>query len=367
LIINFVDVPIREAADLRKVVASAPIATKLELAILRDGKRLAIQVELGARSNTSVHDKHWIETYVLAHGGCGFLDHQLRVSPLHTDVVLRARRGERIDQIELFGKAIGAWSDEDLDAATMLFRTCVERQAAAAAGSWKRSPVDDMIITEGDRNLHATIITAQKQLAGRKTREEARVVAEQSEAQRKREQAAEEARTRQEQLREQARRDKEAAEEARQFAEAEAPKIAEATKEAEEARRAREAAEQKLAEIRSRIGAEERARRDALAHAQAAEAARQNELQREADREEDARLTRKCKVNQDQFKQVQPGMSLREVERIFGCKGTEVSSTRISGIGLMTTYSWEGKESPSAATATFRNSRLESKAQLGLE
>jgi hypothetical protein len=92
-----------------------------------------------------------------------------------------------------------------------------------------------------------------------------------------------EAQRKQEQLHEQVKRNREAAEEARRLAEAEEPKIAEAAREAEEARRARQAAEQQLTEIRSRIEGEKRARQEALARAQAAQAARQKELQRETE------------------------------------------------------------------------------------
>jgi len=98
-------------------------------------------------------------------------------------------------------------------------------------------------------------------------------------------QAEETARRKQEQLRERARRDREAAEEALRFAEREEPKIAEATREAEEALHARQAAEQRLAEIRSRIEAQENARKEALAKSQATEAARQQEIKRETERD----------------------------------------------------------------------------------
>jgi hypothetical protein len=70
-------------------------------------------------------------------------------------------------------------------------------------------------------------------------------------------------------LREQAKRDREAAEEALRRAEREEARIAEAAKEAEEARLALQAAEQRLAEIRSRIDAQEKARKEARAKSQA--------------------------------------------------------------------------------------------------
>lgn len=208
---------------------------------------------------------------------------------------------------------------------------------------------------------------ARESIERERAKEKEKAELETIQAQKKRELSQEESSSKQERLRAEAKRDRDAAEEAVRVAEAEAPKIAEATKLAEESRRARQVAEQKLAEVRSRIGVEEKAREDALAKAQAAEAFRRAEQQREADRTDDALLSRKCTVNLDQFKRVQLGMSLREVERIYGCKGTEVSGSRVAGYGVVTNYSWEGESFPSTATGTFQNSRLQLKAQVGLE
>jgi hypothetical protein len=277
LVIRFMDVPIKDASALAKAVASAPVGAKLPIAILREGKSLNVEVELGVSDAGATH---WIETYVLAQGGCGFLEQHLRHGIVLRDASHQARSGRRIDQMEFFGKQMGSWSDDDLDTALSLFRTCVERNGAEGRGHWKRSPVSDSIYNEGERNLLDAIGTARNQTASRIARDDARIQAEQKEAQRKREESAEQSRARQEKLRNQAQRDREAAEEAQRLAESEAPKIAEAAKEAEDARRAREAAEQKLSEIRSRISAEQKGQREALSQAQAAETAARQESQK---------------------------------------------------------------------------------------
>ena len=60
-------------------------------------------------------------------------------------------------------------------------------------------------------------------------------------------------------------------------------------------------------------------------------------------------------------------MSLREVERIFGCKGTQASSSQVSDYGEVATYSWDGNTALSSITATFKDTYLKSKAQVGLQ
>jgi hypothetical protein len=167
-------------------------------------------------------------------------------------------------------------------------------------------------------------------------------------------------------LAEQVRLDREAAEQARILAEREGPKIAEAAKQAEEARRVRQAAEQKLAEVRGRVDSEIQARNEALAQSQAAEVARQREMDRRGDLKEEEKLAHPCRIRLQQFNQVQLGMHIREVERLFGCKGTQVSAAQY-GRSEVETYSWQGSASRSAATVSFEDLFLKSKMQFGLE
>lgn len=296
-------------------------------------------VVLAVAASAGVSEAGYVQSWVDSRGGCERAWSELARAPVTR---------------EFLGRASTEWTDEMVNEYSQVVDRCF-LQVNGFPPSYDLEP---------RRNVQRRQMPALREFVERgKAAEQQRLA-----QVRARETLARESAERERQrLLEQAKRDREAAEEALRAAEAEEPKIAEAAKEAEEARRAHEAAQQRLAEVRSRLAAEHQARREALARAQSAEASRQQELHQEAERSEDAQLSRKCTVSLDQFKQVQLGMSLREVERLFGCKGTEVSGTKISGYGVITTYTWEGGTLPSAATATFRNSRLESKAQIGLE
>jgi DNA segregation ATPase FtsK/SpoIIIE-like protein len=305
-------------------------------------------------------ENHWLEDFLAAKGGCA--NAHVWFGPSSVPFLTTKVQVDRGNiNVELFGKPLLKWTDDDIATVGRIYRGCLAKLHARpdsfAAGQARYV----------EPHLHDLIDKARNLNKQRHEQQEAQLEVKKAQAQRQREQAEEEAQRKQEQLREQARVDRQAAEEARRLAEREEPKIAEATKEAEDARRAREAAERRLAEIRSRIDAEEKARKQALGQMYAAEAARQREIERQAELEEDARLSHKCKVSFEQFQNARLGMSLREVERLFGCKGGEVSSTQLGRFGVVTTYSWDGKAEPSNVTATFRDSILQSKMQFGLE
>ncbi len=59
-------------------------------------------------------------------------------------------------------------------------------------------------------------------------------------------------------------------------------------------------------------------------------------------------------------------MSLRDIERLFGREGTEVSGIRY-GYSVVATYSWKGNTEPSLIIVTFQDAALQSKMQFGLE
>jgi hypothetical protein len=189
---------------------------------------------------------------------------------------------------EMWGKPFLEISDDDIATATRAYRSCIARSnvslaaIAEAAHIGRATPVQPS--PQFESALRNSVMAARNLDNQKKAQQAASGELEKEQAQRRLDRAEEEARAKQEQLRERAQRDRETAEEARRLAELEELKIAEAAKEAEEAQRARREAEQRLAEIRSRIDAQQKARNEAIAMAQAAEDARKLELQREASR-----------------------------------------------------------------------------------
>jgi hypothetical protein len=305
----------------------------------------------------------WVSTYIFAKGGCRS----------HRDLFQGLILNGGTSQV-LLGRAADEWTEADAAEALRVYRDCDAKFIAqgqndsrqqSMARAYAASAAQQIARLEGALANFVRAGTAQA--AERRTVEVARSAKLRADAQRKLDEADEKARLERERLSDQSKLDKEAADEAARRAAAEEPKIAEATRQAEEARVARQAAEQRLAEVRSRIGAEDTKRMAEIAKMQAAEAARQEGQRKEAEREEDVRLSQKCQVSLEQFNQARFGMRLREVERLFGCKGNQVSGTRVPGYGVVSTYSWEGNTFTSNVTATFRNSSLESKAQLGLD
>lgn len=317
----------------------------------------------------------YIRDLVMSKGGC------------HPGTMMMMGGSGLRGTLRFLGKQASEWTDEDLAEFRAIYTACARRYPYEVASGPNPSPAD--IDAGANKNINQVIhdfieparaearakiasADAQRRLEADRVR---RIEDEQRQrAERERQAAADAAqleakqvRSREQALREQAERDKLATEDAMRKAAEEEPRIAEAVKQAREAAREREAAERRLAEIRGRVAQEERRQRGAIANAQRDEALAQQEQQKEADRIEDLKLARKCKVTLDQFKTAKLGSSLRDVERLFGCKGTETSGTRISGYGLVVTYSWDGETFPSSVTGTFRNSHLESKAQIGLE
>jgi peptidoglycan hydrolase-like protein with peptidoglycan-binding domain len=136
-------------------------------------------------------------------------------------------------------------------------------------------------------------------------KKEQQVELEKTVAQGKREQAEGQIERKQQELREQAERDRQAAEEALRRAEREEPRIAQAMREAEEARRARQAAEQRLAEIRSRVEVAESEKREALAQSKAAED-KDESIAAEARREEARRSKELRRIEEENRRRKDP-------------------------------------------------------------
>jgi len=292
-------------------------------------------------------------------------------------------RGRRI----FLDKPAESWTDEDVEEYRIVYGRCVRRYAVFVTGKVDPSPRDvETHIELNVRKLISDIIgpvraqneadkaraSAQRQLAEDEARRRSEAARQRDLREREaeitaRRLAEEKAHAEEQRLQDQAEIDKKAAQEARRQTEAEERRVERAIADAQIAAREREAAENRLAEVRSRVAAQEKSRSDAMARAAAAESSRQAELEREAEREEDLRLSRRCAVSLNQFNKIQLGSSLRDVERAFGCKGTVSSTTKVSGLGVIATYIWEGEVPAANATAIFRNSRLESKSQFGLE
>lgn len=228
---------------------------------------------------------HFFQNVIDARGGCGNI-HTLNMIVVRSTLDQKLNFGET--DVDLFGKPILKWSDDDIAASVRIYKECWAKRDVAQRPGRGPSPFGQGAAVGFENNLRELVAKARNIDNQKKAKEAAQIELKKARAQSEREQAEEEAQRKQAQLREQARLDREAAEEALRLAEREAPKIAEAEKEAAEARRARQAAEEKLAEIRNRVGAEVSARNEALARSQTAEAARQRELERQAELKEKA-------------------------------------------------------------------------------
>lgn len=383
----------------------------------------------------SAGDEQWheyLKTYATAVGCYNFI----RTMAQQVDGNIAQPKDYQLDS-QLLEKLTLKWSDDDLDAAMSVYRDCwvtVGRQHAPWLGLWSPEKIEPL--------LRAIIRDAREADSARRAQIEAQRNLEVAKARIARQKADEEARRKQQQLEEQAERDREVAEEAQRTAERE-QRTVELTKKVEEAQRARQQAEQKLADVREQNKALEKAHEEALKKARAADDTRTQELQRlaalgeqarldkeaaeeaqrvaeggdqriaeaaqqaqealvarreaekklaeirgrldslrnardqardkagaadktRAELEEELRLSGKCEVSLEQFNNATYGMSLRDIERLFGCKGTEVSGIRY-GYSVVATYSWKGNTEPSLITMTFQDSALQSKMQFGLE
>ncbi|MCA1530708.1 hypothetical protein [Bradyrhizobium yuanmingense] len=331
--------------------------------------RLSVAIILIAFSSSSpvpAAGGHFFQNMMNARGGCGAVP-TINLRAIRSDIREQQLLGK--EDVLLFGKPILDWTEDDVTTTVRIYGDCWQKYHAMTAGP-KDSPALPSFaqgaIRQFEADLRSIIKTARDIDDQRKAQVAARAELEKAKAQRRREREESEVQRQQEQLRQQAQRDRETAEETRRQAEAEEPRINEITNEAERARLEREAAERRLAEVRSRIDDQEKARRLAQGQADLADASRRQLLQRQAELEEDARLSRKCTVNLQQFNDARLGMSIREVERLFGCKGVEASAMR-SYHSIVTTFTWDGRMALSRVTATFRDSTLESKTQFGLD
>jgi len=73
-----------------------------------------------------------------------------------------------------------------------------------------------------------------------------------------------------------------------------------------------------------------------------------------------------CLVTRDRFERVAAGMSLGEVEGLFGCRGRLDSATVIDGTGTFEVYVWSPPGGSGSVTVTFQNRRLKTKALRGM-
>jgi flagellar biosynthesis GTPase FlhF len=232
-------------------------------------RRLSAQEAAG--SPVSADQKKTFATYVIAHGGCGVLEGALMtMSPIRFQVT-----NGKLD-VDLYGRPVIKWSDDDIATALSVFRDCEVkwRSGFGPRVSDQQSAVNlqtsEFKERRFEQELREIILTARSFDTQRKAQQQAKVELEKAQAENKRAQAAEEAQRKEQEVREHAQRDKEAADEARRLAEREEPKIAEATKEAEEARGARQEAEQRLAKIKT---IQEQTQTEALAQKQEREPA----------------------------------------------------------------------------------------------
>ena len=233
-------------------------------------KRLSAQDTAGPPA--SADQGNWFETYVVAHGGCSRMG-------AYPDMIpgMRSRlTATGMLDIDLFGKPVIKWSDDDIARALRVFHDCEVRDIAAATSGLRADNPQKTFIFKFwatkekmfETGLRDIIMTARNIDSQEKAQKQGKIDLEKAQAERRRAQAEEEAERKEQELRAQAQRDKEAADEARRFAEREEPKVAEATKEAEEARRALQDAKQRLAEIRSSVETQQQARQQSLAEKQ---------------------------------------------------------------------------------------------------
>jgi flagellar biosynthesis GTPase FlhF len=199
----------------------------------------------------SANEKKWFETYVVANGGCHAMTAYSEVMALPSQSV-----GHGVLDVDLFGKPVLKWSDDDIATVLGVYRDCEAKELAALGRVGRPDKISrfwDTSFKMFESRLRGTITTARNLDAQRKAQQQSKI----------------------DQSREQAKGDQEVADETSRVADLEKSKLQEATKEADEARRARQEAEQKLAGINSAITAQQSERQQQLAQMQ--------ELDRQAD------------------------------------------------------------------------------------
>jgi len=258
-------------------------------------------------SSTAAPNDEWLKLFVTANGGCQnrYIFAMYPVQHIQTEVARNNFNSA------LFGKPILKWTDDDIEAAVRVFQDCEMRIAAPKiAACMQAGKPQSFCETYGidlktpvrtfERYLRDTVTMARVRYAQQEAQHKAKIEQEKIEAENKRAQAQEEprrkeqevleqarrdkqiaefkraqaqeeARRKEQQLLEQAQRDREIADEARRSAERDEPKIAEAIKQAEEARRARQEAEKRLAEIRGRSEEQQKQRHEELAQKRSVE------------------------------------------------------------------------------------------------
>ncbi|SFK77303.1 hypothetical protein [Methylorubrum salsuginis] len=75
---------------------------------------------------------------------------------------------------------------------------------------------------------------------------------------------------------------------------------------------------------------------------------------------------RTCLVTRERFERIRTGMSLKEVEGLFGCRGRLDSAVAIDGLGTFEVYVWSPPSQAGSVTVTFQNRRLTTKVLRGM-
>jgi hypothetical protein len=112
---------------------------------------------------TSEDEKHWFENYVVAHGGCGsffqrphnFSDVWSPSSAVGTVNYVASSVEQGRIEVELFGKNVLEWTDDDIESARGVFHDCAEKikvgggsaaQVATQVDYWFERQVGDIIL-----------------------------------------------------------------------------------------------------------------------------------------------------------------------------------------------------------------------------
>jgi hypothetical protein len=162
----------------------------------------AIGWTLGMHNNAS--SAGWFGNYVLAHGGCQSITvyGDILTTP-RDNLSHRVISKEPLD-VELFGKSVLQWSDDDIAAALSDYLACEAKIGIRTRPGLARFTADEY--KKFETGLRGIIMMARNATAQRAAEQKARIEFEKARPENRPAQAVESARQRQEQLRQQAQR-----------------------------------------------------------------------------------------------------------------------------------------------------------------
>jgi hypothetical protein len=289
----------------------------------------------------------YVSSWVTAKGGC------------RPGVLMLLNADIAFNEYRYLDKLVSEWTDADFEDYRQVYLNCAQQYPRV---------VSHTVVDPGgvalERNTREHLAMISKFVVQRSNRERQQAIeAEGAKLDMERDAAV---RKRQKMIAD-AQHDREIAERTAKQADEEAPQIAEAERQFAEASRQRAEAEKRLQDIRNRVAAQQQQRNVEEARESVAMAERMALQRTETERSELAALQgHTCEITQQNFERARYGMTLREVQKNFGCTGEMASGINFGGSKTYTTYVFRNPDNMSGAQMTFDRQYLYAKSRLGL-